>query len=439
MYTLKGFVNIDGLANSAADTVAAIGEISSKSLTYAKGFGEYTNSSYPLYTVYSFLTATSTGTITIPTALQTQIFAVIDWAYQYQKSSSAATSATGFTAAMVAQFGTAANSIGCGSLISNGSIKFPEYITWVNPDLETNDTATGGLVKLWFCDASFQDQYDEYEIVVIPPLSTLNTFFSGSTAVAAAIAAYTYSDTINAVQTAQEDYKATLLVAHQYAYVDPSDSTNRITTNWTLLIYGEAGNNIDAISAAIQAYLLANSDYTAAQWAVLFPDIYNSTEFYLIPRWKNIAIPSQTLTSGAYSSVVNLAKELAYVKSIFSSYSSTFIESHLAVIPCNYKSLELLVLPSSDNADTELDIGTIFDDIINVPTSDTLFNMMASTTRAWITMILELIIEAEDATAESTLPSGMSRVTRNNVLFITKEYSGVNYLVATKNSTPSYS
>lgn len=438
MYSLKGFVGIDGLASKTAGLTSAIGELSPKSGTYAKDYGNYTSPDYPLYTMYAFKSATVTGNINVPASLLSQIWRIIDWAYKYQSASTAATTAVAFVAAMTNQFGAEANSIGCGNMITSGSLKFPEFITWINPTLSTNDPSAGGMVKLWFADNSFRNQYDEYEIVVVPPVANVNVFMSTAQAVSAALAIYGYTNRINAIQTAKGEYPETLLVARQFDFVDPANSANRITTEWTLIIYGEAGNNIDKIQQAIQAYLLANTDYNAANWKAVFPDIYSSTQFYLLPRWKNIAIPSMTLQTGAYSSIVNPAKELAYVKSIFSDFASSFIETHLSVIPTNYNSLETLVLADTGNESTEYDIGNIFADLINVPTSDTLFNMMSSKTRSWVTMILNLLIQAETATAESTLPAGMSRVVRHNILFVAQEYNGINYLVASKNSTPSY-
>lgn len=438
MYSLKGFVGIDGLPSKTPGITSAIGELSPKSSTYAKDYGNYTSPDYPQYSLYSFKSATVSGAINIPAALQAQLWRIIDWAYKYQTASTAATTAVAFVAAMTTRFGAEANSIGCGNLITSGALKFPEYITWINPTLSTNDPSAGGLVKLWFADHSFRNQYDEYEIVVVPPVANVNVFMSTAQAVTAALATYTYANRVNAIQTAKGEFPETILVPRQFDFVDPANPANRITTDWTLIIYGEAGNNIDKIQQAIQNYLLTNSDYNAANWKAVFPDIYSSTEFYMLPRWKNIAIPSLTLQTGAYSSVVNPAKELAYVKAIFDDNPATFIDAHLSVIPTNYNSVELLVLADKSNELSELDIGNIFADLVNVPSSDTLFNMMSSKTRAWVTMIETVLIEAEKATAESTLPAGMSRVVRHNILFIAQEYNGINYLVATKNSTPSY-
>jgi hypothetical protein len=63
---------------------------------------------------------------------------------------------------------------------------------------------------------------------------------------------------------------------------------------------------------------------------------------------------------------------------------------------------------------------------------------MATKTRQWLTMILQMVIEAESATVQSTLPAGMSSAARNGILCVAQEFNGITYLVTTKGSTPNY-
>lgn len=438
MYNLKGFITIDSLVSRQARVISTIGELSTESLTYSRNISVYTDNSRPTLTLHAFTSATSTGYVDAPASLQSQIFRIVEWLYNQQTGSSAVGTPTAVTASLTTQFGSEASQFGAGNMISGGTFSMPEYITWVNPTLATNDPTAGGLVKIWFADASFRNQYDDYEIVVVPPVSNLDVFMSGPTAVGVALNSFSYTQRINAVQTAKGNYPETTLVARIFDYVDPTNASTRISTEWTLLIYGQAGNNLDRIQNAIQKYLLANSQYATSRWQAVFPEIYTSTEFYLLPRWRNIAIPSLTISRGAYSCQVNLAKELAYVKSIFTDFQTSFIDAHLGVIPSNFNSLQILVLGDKTNDPRQQDLTTLFPDLINVPPTDTMYNVMSAKTRNWLSMIQQMLILAETATADSALPPGTSRAVRNNVLFLVQEYGGVNYFIATKNSTPAY-
>ena len=440
MYNLKGFIGIDALAGNTPGTVASLGQLSTKSMTYSTALAEYSNNAVPSYQLFAFTSANASGTIVVPAGLVTQVFSLVDWLYKNQLTSTAATTSATTVSALAAQFGSNINSIACGNMVSNGTISLPEYVSWVNPSITTGDPSAGAAVKIWFADTSFQNQYDGFSIVVSPPVSSLDTFFSGAATLTTALNNYTYGAHINAIQSAQNNRPPTTIVPVTYNYVDPTNATNRIATNWTVLIYGQAGNSVDNINAAIKGYIAANSQQTQASWQAILPDLYNATEFYVLPRWQNIAVPGLTLQSGSYSSIVQPYKELTYMTTVFtSSMTATFIQANLAILPTNYNSLETLVIGSATNPSTEQNIWTLFPDLINVPTEDTAYNTMSANTRAWLSMITSMLTTAENATANSVLPSGMSRATRNNILFIAQQFQGVDYLVATKASSPSYS
>lgn len=438
MYNLKGFIEIDALASSTPGAIAILGQLSTKSMTYSTTISDYSSGSVPSYMLSAFTSANASGNITVPAPLVSQVFSLVDWVYKNQLLPTAATTATNLVTAIAAQYGSNINSIACGTLISNGTVSLPEYISWVNPSITTGDPTAGATVKIWFADRSFQNQYDGGSITILPPIPSLSTFFSGAATLANAVNNYSYTSRINAVQTASAGQPATTIVPITYNYVDPTNPSNRIATNWTALIYGQAGNTVDALNAAVRSYIAANSQQSQSSWQAILPDLYNSTEFYILPRWQNVAIPSLSVLSGSYSSIVQPYKELNYVARVFTSMSQAFIQSNLAVLPTNYDSLEILVIGASTNPTSEQNVWTLFPDIINVPTEDTAYNTMSATTRAWLSMIVTLLNLAETATANSTLPSGVSRATRNNVLFLSQMFQGVNYLVATKASSPSY-
>ena len=154
---------------------------------------------------------------------------------------------------------------------------------------------------------------------MIPPITPLDGFFTASANVRALIDEVTYIDTINAIQTAKTINPETTLVGETYAYVDPTNQTNLIPTNWTLLIYGPAGNNIDAIQNALINYILANSTHTQAQWTQILPSLFKQTEFTLVPMWDQYAVPNRNQQSGVYSPLANASRALSMMTSVAQS------------------------------------------------------------------------------------------------------------------------
>lgn len=436
---LKGFVTIESLISNVESIIAPVGEISTRSLTYAKDKGIYNSATKTAYSYYSFLSAFEGGiTTVVPDALQGQIFAFSDWIYQKQKVNGSPSSRFEFLTDMVNQFTSEATSLNCGEMIEISSgFFFPEWVSWSKSDLPQDDPAKDNLITVWFSDASFGQQYDEFAIEVIPPLESLATFFSGKSAVVAALAARTLGQTLMKVQEAKGGHPETIVSGENFDYVDPI-SGSRTPTNWTLLIYGQKGDDIDAIRESIRDHIAANSTQPEADWRAIFPDIYKNTEFLIYPRWKNYAIADRVLLAGTYSPVVSLKRELDYLKVVQPGLLAAHIDAHATVIPSNYKSLALLLIGGPDNRDSIYDITRIYPDIINVPTSDTLFESMSFDTREWILGIERMIIIAETVSAYTDMPLGIRKVIRAGVIYVTAKFGNTNYLIASKMTTPDY-
>jgi hypothetical protein len=442
-YRLKGFMAIDSLTVNTIGVVAPIGEISPLSLTYAKDKGTYTTSTYASLMLYSFTSKYSaTGAAAVPDLIAAQAFNITNWIYQKQTATGASTTQTAFLADFIAQYGASITAIDCGQMIQvNSGLFFPEWVAWKNQSFAAQDPAFDNLNTVWFCDQSFQNQYDDYAITVVPPLSPIDQFFTGRGPVNAAIAATNYTTTTQAAQVAKAGYPETIITSLPFNYVDPLNPSlpaNYVPTNWTILIYGLAGNTSDNIRSAIQAYIAANSTHTLNEWKVIFPDIYKATEFYVFPRWNNYAIPAQILQAGTYSPIINLKKELDYLKAHLPIIDPTWIDNYTRVLPFNYKSLALLMISSVDNRVGAFSIDAVYPDIINVPTSDAMFESMGTSTKLWLLKISLMIMTAETVTTYSSTPTGMQKILRNNILYIASTINGIQYLVATKASTPVY-
>ncbi len=436
---LKGFVGIETLISNVDGVVAPVGELSTLSRTYSKDVGVYPSISDPAYTYYSFLCSFADASkTTVPALLQGQIIAMAKWIYQKQIINGAPSDRIEFLEDLIEQFDTGITGLNCGEMIQiDTNFFFPAWITFRKTDMPALDPAEDNIVTVWFADAAFKAQYDEFSITVVPPLTPLELFFNGKTAVLAALAARSLTETMLKVQEAKEGYPESILSAENFDYVDPV-SGSRHPTNWTMLIYGAEGDDIDAIRDAIRAYIADNSARPEADWREIFPDIYKNTEFVVYPRWKLWGIPDMQLYEGTHSPIIQLKKELDYLKVVQAGLPPLHIDAHGAVIPCNYKSLSLLLISSPDNRDNLFDISQVYPDIINVPTSDTLFAAMNAETRDWILGIQEMLMIAETVGTYTDMPPGFRKVARTGVIYVTKKFKNINYLVASKATTPDY-
>jgi hypothetical protein len=435
MYVLKGFVANALFANNNPGTVATFGELSTQSSTYTNSMGVYVASDVANLTLNTFLSATDGVTTALDATLKEQVLTIAQWLYTKSINTAGQLDADDLLTQLLTGFSSVASSFASGSMVNNGTYYMPEWISF------TYNALSGSFIKIWFCDASFQTQYDEYNITVVPPFSALDAvFFGGASVVKADAAASTWKTQTETIQTARNGNPETSLVGMTYDYVDPTDSTNLIPTNWATLIYGTVGDNIDSIKSALQTYILANSTHTQSEWTAILPDIFKTTEFILVPRYDQYAIADRAIEAGVYSPITNIAAGIAEIaKYAFpaSTYPSAHINSYACDMGHPYKSLNILSIGSNQNQNNQYQLTQLFADFIAVSTSSTDFSRMSTTTQAWAELLSELLIAAETATAYSSLPTGMTRLTRNGILYVVADYNNIQYLVVAKSNFSS--
>lgn len=437
MYELKGFSSIETLVSNVTGVVAPIGELSTYSSTFSKEKKIYPSNLNGHITIKTFRTNSSlSGEIIPPTVIIDLTHTILDWIYTRQIASSVVETKQQFLTALSNNFTSQCDGITCGDLINaiNGK-QFPEWISWKTRGYSAEDNVS----TIWLSDQSFRQKYDNYEITVVPPIANLNTFFTSAQTVSAAVNGVSHVDRFNAIQTARDKNPETVLVGVSYNWVDPINNANLINTNWSILIYGPNGNDSDVIRSAIAEYILSSdTNYTEAQWRVVFPDIFRRTEFLFFPRWHNYAIENMVLQAGIYSPVTYNRKEIDYLKNILSDFPGSFVETHASVMPHPYKSIALDLIGGYDNRENLFDITQIYPDIINVSTTSMDYNRMTAQTQGMLSRLSQMLLVAESLTGNSDIPIGYRKTVRYGVTFVTTRYMNIEFMVASKTTTPLY-
>lgn len=430
MYTLKGFATHGLFANNTPGQVNAIGELSTDSRTYSTEIGSYTDTTNaPNITLWSFLSATDGVAQAVDPSLATRVIAIANWFYNQTIQNAGQQYADQLLEGALTQFAATANTFASGTMVTDGTHWVPEWVSWT-------DTANpGSFIRIWFADASFQTEYDEFSFVIVPPITPLDDFFKTAANVLTEVNAVTQTQVFSNIQAAKGQNPETLLINQSYNYNDPTNPANLIPTNWVLILYGLAGDNVDAMSNALEAYILANSSHTQAEWAVIFPDIFKRTEFTIVPQWQNIAIADRINgPAGIYSPATNLTEALALLPQ-FASYPSAHINAHGAVMGHPYKSLSILSIGSDQNRSSEFALTDVFPDLISVSSTNTDFARMSQTTQTFLTALATMLLVAETMTQYSSIPLGFTKLLRNGTLYIVYNYQNIDYLVAAKSNT----
>jgi hypothetical protein len=438
-YILKGFIELSSSLQDSPNDISTFGELSTYSLTFSKNKKVYVDATPSNMELVAFTTKTSTNNLVeVPQYFRDQIYDITTYLLTLQQSNNAITDKQALITHLADQYNTEVISLNLGDLVEdNNNITFPTWIEFRQLNVTASDY-TENTIRIWYSDESFKTQYDEYEIFIIPPIANIDSLFGNLQAVTLAVNNYSKALLLNRINVIKNGNPETTIATEDYTWHDFSNITNTLNTTWTAVIYGRVGEDLDAIRLAIRDYIDVNSARPETDWRVVYPDLYLNTEFYFLPRWKNYAIQERQLQVGQHSPIVNLKKELDYVKRTFTSFSDTFVNSNLCAIPSQFRSLMLLAIGSPDNVGDTYTINKIVPDYLNVPTTDPGFDMMSVDTRTFHMNLHNAIVWAEKVTSYDTLPNGLRKVVKNNILFVVFKFKNIDYYISSKITTPDY-
>lgn len=430
MYTLKGFASHALFANNAPGIVNAVGELSTVSRTYSREIGLYTDAAgSPNVTLWSFLSSTDGTAQVVDADLAKRVLAICSWFYNQTINNAGQLYADVLLEGALTQFAATANTFASGAMVTDGTRWLPEWVSW------TDVANPGSYIRIWFADANFQNEYDEFAFVIVPPITPLDDFFKAASNVQAEVSAVTKPQLFLNIQAAKANNPETDIIVMSYDWHDPAGTGTLISTDWTLILYGMAGDNVDSISDALEAYILANSSHTRDEWVTVFPDIFKRTEFVLIPGWNKMAIPDRaTGQAGIYSPITNLTSALALLPQ-FASYPSAHINAHGTVMGHPYKSLAIAMIGSDQNRNNMFELTDVFPDLISVSSTSTDFARMSQTTQTFLLALATMLLVAESMTQYSSIPLGYTKLVRNGILYLVYNYQTIDYLVAAKSNT----
>lgn len=426
-YQLKGFLRVEALINNNVGANSPIGEPSTLSMTYTRERGEYYDAAYPSYGLIGISSVDSLqGKVPVDINYANHVLEVAAFSVDYATGKGATIIDTDFRDDLLVHFGEKMINLNYGELISSGPVSLPSYLSWTNPLLPDN------ILKFWFADDAFRQQYDQFEIIVIAPFTNLDDFFLGPNNVKTKIGEIAYADFIDSVQLAKNGDPETAIRVNTYDYKNAAYPAFVFPTNWAVLVYGLAGDNIDAIKDATIAYVLAHSTHTRDEWTAILPDLFRRTEFVLIPRWDHYAIPNMTVQAGIYSPITNLKEGFAFAKAKVPEYTEVHISNSLDVFGVPFRSLSVLSIGNPQNVPEKDSVANLFSDYINSGTSSLDFNRMSLITQGWANIVNEMLIVAEKMTEFSDIPISMRRVKRNNNVYVARVYMNIQYLVLAK-------
>lgn len=431
MKSFKGFAHIGTQADNRPHLVAPVGELSALSTTFTRDQTKHTSGANPGFMLRGFSYYVDDVATQFPDVDALKILAAIDWIYGKARLGTLTSDPLSLKSAWITDQAATYDLAETGQMVMFETNKWvPSYLVFA----PKNDLTTRW--KIWFSEASFFNQFDEFLFNHVKPLANLDDFFLDYVNLKPLLAARTLSDSIAQVDVLRGVDPETRLRVDPFDWIDPIDRQLRISVDWMSLLWGEAGNNLDSTKESLATWILANSTHTREEWAVIFPDIFTSTEFIFVPMWDEFAVPERPRESGIYRGAGNMimAIEKAKVVAKGVKYTPMHITAVANDCPTQFKSVRCVVVGGPENRDSKTQLVDQHPDWLNVPTTHVDFMRMTELTRGAVMLVMEMLQYAEEMTATTSPPTGFNRTVRDGVMYISKTYQKFLYLVVTKSS-----
>lgn len=430
MYILKGFYEYLPLVNNVRDQIAALGEISGNSLTYAKDKTVHTNTPQPNTTFISFHSVKDDIPVVVGANYTDTVLKLGEYIYKQAVAGVITDSAAQLRQMVLAEFTGIILTFTTGKMINNGFLWMPEWVEYTVAGAEQN------RILIWLADTSFAAQYDEYIIEIIHPILPYDDFFKDPLVVKELLANYSIVEKLDEVQSRREQYPYTYQQAMQFDYVNPRDKTQRFPATWIAIVYGEAGNNPDLIKEKIVSDLLGNTTHSRGDWEAILPDLFMTTEFIFTPLWNQYSVPNAGFRAGIYSPIFDPRQRLRLFRAtaIGPAYTQVFVDNNYEESVNIYKSVAFGVVGNPQNRGGITKFSLQFPDYLVTENDSADAQRISPITLEWMMLFSRLLVAAETMTQYTSVPKGVARMTRGNVIYASAFYKNVNYMVVSKGS-----
>lgn len=432
MYYLQGFMQILPFVDNTVDRVALVGELSDHAATFAKDKGIYTDETKaPNVELRSFYSAEETSVVSVYPDVAANVLKIGQFIYNRARAGSSTDSLETTRQALLAEFQSVVKAFTIGELVKIGDYYIPSWIAY-----EDNTHDTHNDIRIWLSDTAFKAQYNHYLIDVIPPISNVDDFFQDPLDVKAMLEKYNVNEQISKANVTRGQYPYTYLDIRSYNFQNKLNTATKYSTNWIVLVWGDAGNNPDAMKTAIQDYVLANSKHTREEWAAIMPELFLNTEYVIVPFWHKYAIPNKTLQAGIYGPAIYPNADIDTVKKAVkgTGFDDTWITANTEYSHNAYKSLAFASVGNQQNQNGIFRLSELYPDYIVVTNDSSDLDRMSTKTIAWTQAFSTMLKIAETMTDSSSVDRSYPRLIRDGVVYVSITINNVSYLVVTKYS-----
>lgn len=422
MIVIKGFYNVPKLNNNAANSAAVFGELTQYASTFTRDLKTYTKGLSQVN--FSLFSCKDGNNKVEPSETFTDIACEVgDWAYEIGPTITNSVTKNDFANLLLNRFSGRISSVTCGEMLTDTVRRMPLWIAW-----DVVGGATTYKFKVWLSSLDFESSYDEFEIVIVPPVDKADKLFMPFADLLLELKENTLSVIHERMLTIKDRKPESILRTEMVELIDRANISNKVSIGLTALIYGPAGDTTDSIKDAIKLYLSRNSTNSESEWRLLMPDLFNTTCFYVIPRWDKFAIQSRLSMPGVHSPVVNMMEHFNFIKSKTAGYISTpHLTANLENTIHRYMNISVAIIGGEQNRLGLFKFSDYFPDYVAEESTSEDFNRQKQLTRNITNLFTTVLSKIDKFNKDQTLPVTIRFIEKYGQRFLVGKLENIEY------------
>lgn len=421
------------LHNNNHLVTSPIGELSNKAMTYAKDPAKFSLVGGSEMVLVNFLAETDNQDVVMPQDLADKEISIGNWLYDQANRGNITASSANCLSLLQQQFTNNIEILEVGDMVTNNTVFFPSFIRGNHKVNGENQS-----FYIWFANEYFLSQYPRVSFVICHPLpiEEMDTLMDMNYR---QVNERLAKETPNVVEdridklTNNEQHPASYRRIDSFSIVDTINVPNYSTGYWQTLVNGNGDDADDQLYTQMQDEILENSKFSREQWEEKIPDLFNPTEFYVIPYYDRLGIKNKVNGTSTLSPIVDNETNRDHVDFYLTpNMTEEHVIKSLQWVTFLYKSYQCAFVGKLNNRPENTKITQLYPDYQLIPSDDPDFEIMSGATMTFIKEMENLIAAAEMVTPNNLTPAGITRVTRFNKLCVSKRVGKVRFVVITR-------
>lgn len=426
--TIKAFITRDDFVTPSSHTTAPVFELSEQSMTYARRKDVMFPSEYQKYALYSF----SPGVTNQVTNSEANLILRTVTEFVSHLTTESYTAKQQIISTFVSRHNslfptTPVLGFDYNNSIIHANTTVPDYVTFTISDINCS---------IWLSENTFNRLYPFYDINVVLPFENFDSIIRNTLSTITALDAFDLTVFNDRIEEDKAGYPTTRSRVLNIPYRVPGSSTLK-NCYFGFNIYGIQGNHDHILRLELHRYLTEELGLATEYVEERFPSLLNINEFFIIPRWDNLAIDSQVGQGSIASQMVNaFSAEMDIAKFIKLYDDEYFLTKNTYNVPNTYNNLLLHVVNGYYSQDQVKDFKQYYPDMITVNTMHPDFDRMSQRTQRFM-VLLENLLGICDSKNETELFNKIiantdydtNIVTRGGVTYITTRFEEHQYYV----------